>query len=257
MTALVSAPAAVLGSTHLSLVDFLRQLRRRGRLLPALRQVVIEESLVQAARQAGLSVPDDDLQNTADAFRRRGLTTAQKTQAWLAENRLSVDDFEACLERDLLIARLRDHVTRERIAGHFEAHKAEYDRALLRQIVVAHEDLARELQTQILEGMEFATLAREHSLDASRTKGGLLGVVRRSQLPADVASAVFAAAEGDVVGPLATPAGFALFQVEAKQPAALDQETTALLKEQLFAEWLNARLAAAGGRPTFPLLEAL
>ncbi len=58
-------------------------------------------------------------------------------------------DLEAVLERDLLVAGLREHVTAPLVQGHFAAHRDQYDRVHLGQIVVARADLARELRTQI------------------------------------------------------------------------------------------------------------
>ena len=116
-----------------------------------------------------------------------------------------MDDFEATLERDLLLERLREHVTRDGIAGRFAERPAAYAKARLRQIVVAREDLARELLSQIRdEGSDFGELALRHSIGPSRSEAGRMEVRLRGQLPAEVAAAVFAARAGEIVGPLAT-----------------------------------------------------
>lgn len=89
------------------------------------------------------------------------------------------------------------------------------------------------------EGRDFADLARAHSLDpASRPTGGSFGAVLRPALPAAVAERVFAARPGDVVGPVATERGFALFLVEELLPADLDEETAAVIRQEVFDAWL-------------------
>ena len=221
-----------------------------------LREVAVEELLFQQADASGLRISGDDLQQAADDFRRRiGLTSAQDTQAWLARQRLSVQDFEAALESDLLIEKLKDHLTRDRIAGHFADHRDSYARVRLRQIVVAREDLARELLSQLQEGREFAQVARQHSQHPSGSEGGAVGEVFRRQLPAEIADAVFAARSGEVVGPLATPQGFLLLLVEEVRPAELDPQTTAAIRQELFEAWLNEQLSNI--TITYPLLDAL
>jgi len=209
-------------------------------LQPLLRAAVMEQFLVSQAEQAGLSVSTEQLQRAADAFRRRqGLTSAEQFQAWLVGQGRSLLDFEDSLERDLRIDQLKDHLTRDRIAAHFAANQSGYASAALRLILVSRQDQARELLAQIREeGRDFAELAREQSLHSSRPQGGLLGLVRQRQLTPAMDEAVFAARQGDIVGPLAGPAGFHLFLVESIAPAELDASTKALIRQELFDAWL-------------------
>lgn len=237
--------AVSMGGTSLSLEDWLAHLRRRGLILPLLRDALVEQFLVDQAGTAGLSVSTDELQQAANAFRQRhGLASAADTNAWLGKQRLATVDLEEALERDLLRGKLADQVTRDQVAGHFQANQAGYARARLRLILVQREDVARELASQIRdEGGDFAILARGHSLHPSRANGGQLDLVRRRQFPPASADAVFAAREGAVVGPVATPQGFALFLVEKLLPASLDAELTALIRQELFEAWLGKQLA--------------
>ena len=247
MAELNSIPAAKLADVTLSLGDCLLRLKERCRLQPLLRDMVIEAFLVGRAAEAGLTIATEDLQTAADDFRRRqGLRSAEQTNAWLAREGLSVRDLEAVLERDLLVARLREHVTAPLLEGHFAAHRNQYDRVNLSQIVVARADLARELLTQIRqEGHDFAELACEHSLHGpSRDRGGDLGVLWRRQLPS-AAEAVFTAREGEVIGPVALPDGIHLFRVARKSAAELDAPTAELIRKELFDAWLAEKLGAA------------
>ncbi len=257
MTEPSPSPAVALGDVSLTTTDFLRRLHQRNRLVPLLREAVVEQLLLDEAGRLGLAVGTQELQAAADAFRRRhGLNSAEQTNAWLARQRLSVLDLEDALGRDLLLDKLKDHLCRDRLAAHFAEHRDQYARARLRLIVVQREDLARELRSQLRdEGADFAELARAHSLHGSKSQGGALGVVLRRQLPAKVAPAVFAAQPGKVVGPLATPHGFHLVLVEQLQPAELDGPTTTLLRQELFDAWLNDKLKDMS--LALPLLDAL
>jgi parvulin-like peptidyl-prolyl isomerase len=240
-----SSRVVTAGEVSLSLGDWLANLKRRGRLVPLLREGMRDRLVVQRALEAGLSVSDAELQAVADAFRRRhGLTSAAATTAWLARQGLTVEDFEEALEADLLAEKLQDHLTRDRIAAHFAAHAGRHARARLRRIVLAGEELARELLAQISsEGGDFVELARAHSLDhACRAAGGSLGLVPRWGLSAPAAEAIFAARPGDVIGPIASGQGFQLFLVEELLPGVLDEETTAVIRQELFDGWLAEQL---------------
>ncbi len=257
MCSLLTEIVVRVGQVTLSAESWFRRLHRRGGLLPMLTDFAVEEFLLAQAAAAGLAVPTAELQQVANRFRlRHGLSSAEATHAWLQRQRLSGDAFEATLERDLLLEKLREHVTRDGVAGRFAERQAAYAKARLRQILVAREDLARELLIQIRdEGADFGELALRHSIDPSRLDPGRIGVVVRGQLPAEVGAAVFAARAGEIVGPLATSQGFCLVLVEELQPAELDAETTAVIRAELFAEWLRGQLEEQA--ITFPLLDIL
>ncbi|HEV3023173.1 MAG TPA: peptidylprolyl isomerase [Pirellulales bacterium] len=229
----------------LSLHDVLRGLHRHRHLLPLLKEAAAERVLLQHAAREELSVSDTELQQAADQFRHRhGLSGAEQTHRWLAREGLTIEDFEAGLERELLLAKLKQHLTGPQVANRFHARRDRYARAALRLIVVASEGIGRELLAQIIEeGQDFAALARKHSLHGpSRLAGGSLGVVARYDLPADAADAVFAASPGNVVGPLPGPDGFRLILVEELLPPELDDETQEVIRQELFDAWLNDRL---------------
>lgn len=250
-------PAVMLAGTSLSLGDFLRGLHRHGRLLSWLRDAAIEQFLLDEAKQAGLTTTTEELQRAADGFRQRqGLHSTDAMENWLKNQRLCVVDFEETLERDLVVAKFKDHVTRDLLPGHFAANRADYERVTLRHILVGREDLARELAIQIRdEGQDFEELARRHSMDLSRTADGALGTRLRRELPTGIAAAIAAAPQGEVVGPVAMPQGFHLVLVENVQCAELDMRTTAAIREELFANWLSSRLA--GAPVILPLLDVL
>jgi parvulin-like peptidyl-prolyl isomerase len=250
-------PAATWGESAVPVHALLANLHRDRRLLPLLREAVVEQFLLDQAAAAGLTVSTEELQQAADLFRRRhGLISAERTQAWLAQEHWSATNLEDALEHDLLIAKFKEHLFKDRLAAHFEANRSRYDQVVLRAIVVGEEDLAKELLIQLRdEGRDFAGLAGEHSQHASRWQGGLLGSLRRQQLADAVAAAVFAARPGDVVGPLQTASGFELLLVESFQPAQLDGPTAALIRQQWFDGWLAAKLRETP--LTLPLLDAL
>jgi parvulin-like peptidyl-prolyl isomerase len=230
--------------SELSLQDLILSQKLRRCLRPLLFDALAEKLVLDAARLADLAVGARELQEAADRFRQQhGLTSAERMQQWLATEGLTVDEFEASLERDLLVEKFRRHLAEPGLAAYFAAQHERFTRARLRQIVVASEGQARELLAQIKdEGRDFAELAREHSLDPSARTGGSLGVVLRAGLPPAAADAIFTAREGNAAGPVLTRQGFHLFLVETFLPAELDEVTVGRIRSELFADWQRARL---------------
>ncbi len=243
MLTIPGIPVARLGGVTLSLLDFLRDDHRRGRLLLRLQAAVREVLLIEKARALGLGVAGTELQHAADLFRRRrNLSSAADTHAWLHEGRMTLDDLETVLTDSLLLQKLKDHVGREGVPSRFQQRPADYDRIKIRLIQVAEEDLARELHTQIVdEGASFEAFARSHSTHASRQAGGLVGPLFRLQYPALFQPAL-AQAEPE---PFSDASGSYLLAVQERIPATLDRDTATFIAQEVYEEWLAKTLADA------------
>lgn len=242
---------------QLNLAEVLRPAKLAGNL-----QFVhdaIDAALIrQAADERGIAATDDEIQHAADQFRTaRELYDADTTEAWLAEHFLSYEDWEASLAQAVITQKLRAAVTAGQIEQHFATNRLTFDTAAVSHLVARDEDVARELLAQIKDdGADFHALARQHSLDAAtRPAGGYAGVVRRTEMEADVEAAVFGAQPATVVGPFKQEHGWLLVKVEAQQRAALDDALRETITTQLFADWLAERRRKARVRLT--LLEAV
>jgi parvulin-like peptidyl-prolyl isomerase len=242
----LTMPIAAAGSTTLTLAEFLSALHRRQLLRPLLLEATVEKRLVEMARQAGLEISTEHLQQAVNRFRQqRGLRAVNQTDHWLAAQGLTLPDLETTLESDLLIVRLEERLTATPATDYFAANPDDFTRIRLRVLVVASEGEARELLSQLSDdGWAFADLARQHSLHLpSRAAGGSLAPLCRCELPPDVARAVASAAPGAVIGPLPGEKGFSLFLVEELLPADLNPPTMSLIRRHLFDAWLHERLA--------------
>jgi hypothetical protein len=229
------------GDRGLTAGGLLEWLRARGQLGPLVREALVARLVREEARGAGLSVAVEELQAAADAFRRRrGLDGADATHRWLAEQGMSVDDFEAMLEDDLLGPRLKQHLTDGRVEEYFSAHRTVLEQVLLTTVFAGRDDLAAELASQVRdEGRDLGEAAREHGLTAIerwRSLGELGGALEW---------AVAGAAVGDLVGPVETPRGLALVVVHERRAAELTPDLRRRIQDTLFAEWMSARLVGA------------
>jgi parvulin-like peptidyl-prolyl isomerase len=240
MSALNTAIASLPG-VSLSLDQLLRTLHAQGRLRPLAAEALAGQLMQQEARQAGLTVTAEELQAAANAFRRtHALHTAAATHALLAGQGLTADDFAARLEGRLLAAKLKQHQTADRADEYFSARRTGFERLCVAQLLVGRDDLARELASQVRdEGRGLEEVAREHGLLVVRHRLFL------QDLNGPLAEPLASAGAGELVGPIATPEGFALIVVEERRPAELDAATRQRIQDELFDHWLAGRMSEA------------
>ncbi len=237
----LETPVASLPGVSLSLGQLLQTLHAQGRLRPLIVEALVGRLVQQQARQAGLSVTAEELQAAADSFRRaHGLHTATATRAWLDGQGLTVGDFETGLEERLLAAKLKHHQTAAQADESFAARRTDFERLQVAQVLVGSDDLARELASQVQdEGRNLEEVAREHGLPVARH------LLFRKDLGGPLAEPLASARAGELVGPIATPRGFALVVVEERGPAELDGATRQALQDELFDAWLTGRMNQA------------
>lgn len=218
--------------------------------------LVLSRLLAQGADDLGVEITDEDLEQQ----RERVVEQVGGEEAFedlVEESNLTEDDVEAQL-RDFA---LQEAVTDELVAEVDvdedelrEAYEQNYGTAQARHILVETEEAAQQVLGRLEAGEDFGELAREVSTDPSAEQNaGDLGEFRRGQMDADFSAAVFAADEGEIVGPVQTQFGFHVIEVvEVDEGPPLeeveDEIRDQLLsgdREQQFDEWLSEQAAEA------------
>jgi parvulin-like peptidyl-prolyl isomerase len=187
------------------------------------RQFVIEREL-QAHNDLGVSSVLVE-QAVIDFRVQQQLLDPQQFQEWLAGNGLTYEAFHA------------------QIGMSFIDRKVFLDRVVLSRIIVAEQELAEELHSQLQEDAKFEQLAREFSLTDDRVMNGMVGPVSRGTMPDILRAAIDLAKPGDVVGPLGLEDRWGLFRVEEFIPATLDDpQLNQTLQDELFEQWLGEKI---------------
>jgi peptidyl-prolyl cis-trans isomerase C len=88
--------------------------------------------------------------------------------------------------------------------------------ASARHILVNSEQKCLELKEKILNGEDFAKLAREHSNCPSKAQGGELGTFGPGQMVPEFDQVVFSAEVNKVQGPVKTQFGYHLLEVTSR-----------------------------------------
>jgi hypothetical protein len=124
------------------------------------------------------------------------------------------------------------------LRAYYEAHKSEYQQIHARHILIrmqgspvqlppGQKDLtdaealakAQEMRQKLVQGADFAELARAESNDlGSSSKGGDLGFLKHGQNLPSLDDAVFALPDGGLSQPIKTPYGYHLIRVEERKP---------------------------------------
>jgi peptidyl-prolyl cis-trans isomerase C len=130
------------------------------------------------------------------------------------------------------------------LKAYYEAHKSEYEQIHARHILIrmtgspvalppGQKDLteaealakATEIRQKIVQGADFADLARTESNDVgSSSKGGDLGFLKHGQTVPSFEDAAFALSTGELSQPVKTTYGYHLIRVEEKKPTRTFEE---------------------------------
>jgi peptidyl-prolyl cis-trans isomerase C len=106
---------------------------------------------------------------------------------------------------------------------YYDEHPQEFERGAsvrARHIVVKTELEANAIFDKLQKGADFVQLARANNIDATRDRGGDLGVVQRGVMVEAFDRAVFALKPGDISPVVRTAYGFHIARVDAIEPAA-------------------------------------
>ncbi len=221
------------------IVDFLKKnTSLRDISEKILRKVVIDK----AAAEKGISVTSEEIQVEADKIRReKRLEKASDTIAWLEEEMITAEDWEAGIEDRLLAQKLAKHLFAKDAENYFAQNRIDFEQVLLYQIVIPYEQLARELFYQIEEEeISFYQAAHSYDLDRSRReKCGFEGKLYRIDISPEISAAIFGGKQNEVVGPIKTDLGYHIVKVEEFIKPELTEEIHQKIIDELFEGWLQ------------------
>jgi len=226
--------------------EFIRALKLSGQFEGLIEQMVRDKLTVHAAKKAGITLAQEEVQERADQFRRvQGLHRAADMNHYLDALGVTLDEFEVFITDSLYQEKMMARVCSDAaVQEYFKLNSPKFDSIEVSHIVVDGEGKAKELVSFLQDDPDsFADMAREHSVVDTREQGGVIGKVLRGALKTEVEAKVFNAAVGDLLGPFpsADRTFFEIFLVSAKHNATLDGEVASEIRRMLREEWLMAR----------------
>jgi peptidyl-prolyl cis-trans isomerase SurA len=231
-----------------------RMIDNRLQLQEAEREkIVVEEAVVE--------------EELTERIKKVNVKSREEFERLIKAQGLTMEGIRERIRDGIRVARLirrkvsaRVSVTDAEIAKYLEANRQKLETGLgyhARHILVVPEgggasDAAWEaarikaelLRTQLLQGADFAELARQHSRDATAKDGGDLGTLKRGELAQDVEAQILGLAPGEISKPFRSALGYHIFRLESKDTLEGEGLTRAQsqIREILFREKYEARL---------------
>lgn len=224
------------------IVDFLKH---EIHLKEICQGIIRQQIIVDAANERGVVITPEEIQAEADRQRyQKRLESASATFAWLEEQLITPDDWEAGIRSRLLAKKLAEHLFDRDVEKFFAENRLDFEQASIYKITVPYRQLAQELFYQIEENeISFYEAAHLYDIDERRRlQCGYEGRFYRRGLHPEVAAAVFGARLGEIVGPLQGEQGYDLFLVEEFIAPELTPDIRQDIIDRLFQEWLNSEL---------------
>ena len=246
-----------------------------GRVPKEVVEDFITRELIRAeVRNTGIRVGDGDIDRYIQSVRERNDLTPAQFDALLKRDGKTMrqyrEEVRARIEQDELIqrnVRRRVHITLQDAQRYYDANPHLYRTELkvrLRHLMLALDEgasseqeqsvLARigDLRRQVVDGADFAALARTHSQGAGASEGGDIGWVEPESLPDSLARVAAVLKKGEISEPVRTSLGYHLVRAEDRQGGerlgfaavsekARDELYNKTLQER-FAKWLKTDL---------------
>ena len=226
------------------------KLNRNALLLEALETLIDETAQLGVARQGGIQVSVEELDQAVAGTAQRNQLSIEDMKQRLQQQGISWEQYRNQIRRQIMLQRVRER----EVTGRIKVQDFEVD-AFLREsnqttaannadIHIAHiliavpekasnDEVAKaftkaeELLKQAQGGADFGKLAAQHSQAPDRSNGGQLGLRSPDRYPSLFADAVKNLSVGAVTGPLRSGAGFHVLKlIERRSANALPSTIT-------------------------------
>lgn len=252
-----------------ALQNTIHQLQQQDTQLP--RQDVLEKQLLehlitkriqlQRAKEVGLTVSDDDLEQTLRRIAKDNQLSMDEFRQVLAREGTNINAFREEIREEILMTRLRDQAINERVnvteseidnfledqanspvaneeyrIAHILLHTSEQmDEA---QIAARHER-AEAAHEKLLQGASFAQITAEYSDAPDAMQGGELGWRSLGQMGSPFAELLSQMQPGDITPVVQSPIGFHILQLQERR----QQENPVTIIEQTHAQHILVKVS--------------
>jgi parvulin-like peptidyl-prolyl isomerase len=214
--------------------------------IPDVLQAIASQSIIsETAKQIGITVTPEELQQEGDDFRlAKKLVKAKDTWAWLEKHRLSVNEFEELTYNNILLKKLANHLFSDHVEKFFYERQLDYLAAVTYEVIFEDRDLALELFYALEEGeISFPEVARLYISESElRRTYGYQGLQYRKDFRPEIAAVIFTAAPSEVLKPITTTKGVHLILVEEVIQPKLDEQLRQKIITESFSDWLNQQV---------------
>ena len=213
-----------------------------------LQEMENSELMKQTAPKVGIQIIPEQITETINGYllasigenTTQGNTTPSDVdldkiyQQWLGQIRLSDSEYRQIVESIILTGNMTEY---------FKEQKAptEARQVHLYAIKLDTKEKASEVVQRLQEGDDFATVAKEYSIDEeSKQYGGEMGWVPRGVMLPELDEAAFSLEAGNVSQPIETSTGYYVIKVsEIDENKTVDNEYRDIIAANEMAKWLK------------------
>lgn len=169
---------------------------------------------------------------------------------WCQQKNITIEYFQTVIMREWQLQKFKQIQFANQVESEFFQMKSDLDQVEYSLIQVEDQSLAQEIYFQLRDdGVEFAQLAREHSLGSERKSEGWVGPVALSSLPIDIATQFRHQQTGIVYPPMLINNRFWVVRLERFIAARLTEATRAQVVERLYTQWLQTQIQKVMNTP--------
>jgi parvulin-like peptidyl-prolyl isomerase len=207
--------------------DAIKSLRQQ-----VLDQMINDVVIAMEADREGIKVTDNDV-NARLAQMIQDAGSVDKLNAYLTKNQLTLGDLCTQVRNQLLGEAMLNRITAAIPTSADQVHAA--------HILVPTAAEAQQIRTQLVNGADFASLAKKYSKDdASAANGGDLGWFPKGVMDPNFEAVAFQLKVGEISQVVQTQFGFHIIKVLGHEVRPLPPEVIQNQRQQAFLAWLQA-----------------
>lgn len=230
---------------------------------------LIEQKLLQnEAKKRGIGVTQEKVEQGLATIRER-FASEEEFQLALQTQGFTEEDFRKKIAEEIALTTLierevsdRIQVNDKEIGAFYQENKEMFQvppQVAISQILIRvgedrwlaeAEEKGAELLKKLGEGVDFASLAKEHSEGPTAEIGGKLGLITQGELPPEIEKVILALEVGEFSDLVATPGGVHIFSLDSREEErqkrlaeveeGIRRTLFARKMEQRYQEWLDA-----------------
>ncbi|HTZ99105.1 MAG TPA: peptidylprolyl isomerase [Candidatus Aquilonibacter sp.] len=226
-----------------------------------LRDMIDQQLLIERAKDMDISVETDLVKRLDEVRKENNLATMDDLEKAVEKQGIVWEDYKNQMRNDLLTQKVIQQEVGERmdigsdeIKKYYEAHKQDFvrpEQVDLSEIflstdgktpeeIAAIKTKADDLHKRIVNGDDFATMAKRYSDASTAQQGGELGLFERGQMAQQLEDVVFKLDRNGVTDVIQTKTGFEILRVNEHYQAGLqpldkveDQISNILYKQKM------------------------
>ncbi len=200
------------------------------------------------AKSLGVKISDKEVKKQFEKIKSQQFPKSAEFEKFLKTSGQTVSDLLLRVKLNLLsqkiqqkIVKQKSKVTQAEIAKYYKENPKRFWRAEKRNLLIIltkTEAQAKKAKQEIESGKSFESVAKRVSIDpTSKSNGGKLPGVVKGQEEKSLDAAIFSASKGTLSGPVKTPFGYYIFEVQSTTPGSQQslKQAEASIKSQLTA----------------------